>query len=156
MLKYLRIAVTALRLTSCVLLIVLWVRSAHTLDLFFQMSDTRYVEVWSCRGKVSIYVGQVMWHLPTTAAERERTRRTEEALMEAELERYRTSGYCPIPVTSTLGFAWWDSGYFVFPYWFPALLTFSMAAAPWVRFGLRTLLIATTLVAVVLRIVVAA
>lgn len=37
-----------------------------------------------------------------------------------------------------------------FPYWLPALLTACMAAVPGIRFNLRTLLAATTLVAVVL------
>jgi hypothetical protein len=41
--------------------------------------------------------------------------------------------------------------------WFPILLGVAIASAPWVRrFSLRTLLIATTLVAVVLGIVVMA
>jgi hypothetical protein len=153
--RYVRIAVTAICLTACALLVALWARSAHTLDLFFHMSDARYVEVWSCSGKVSINVGQVMWHVATSDAQRERTRKSEEAIMEQELNRYRKSGYCPIPETGPLGFAWWNSSYFVFPYWFPALLTFSMAAATWARYSLRTLLIATTLVAVILGIIVA-
>jgi hypothetical protein len=48
-------------------------------------------------------------------------------------------------------------GYFsiCIPYWFPATITAALAAAPWLpgwskRFSLRTLLVATTVVAVVL------
>jgi hypothetical protein len=48
---------------------------------------------------------------------------------------------------------------FIAPYWFLILLTAAIAAAPWLRwpkrFSLRTLLIATTLVAVVLGLIVA-
>jgi hypothetical protein len=41
---------------------------------------------------------------------------------------------------------------FFLPYWFPFLLGATLAAAPWIkwRFSLRTLLIATTLVAFLL------
>jgi hypothetical protein len=39
---------------------------------------------------------------------------------------------------------------FRFPFWFPVVITMALAAAPWLRwrFSLRTLLVATTLVAV--------
>jgi hypothetical protein len=43
------------------------------------------------------------------------------------------------------------------PTWFPAGLTAAFAALPWIRlkrFSLRTLLIATTLIAVALRLIV--
>jgi hypothetical protein len=42
----------------------------------------------------------------------------------------------------------------IFPYWCVVLLAGMFAAAPWVRFSLRALLVATTLVAVVLGLVV--
>ena len=44
------------------------------------------------------------------------------------------------------------SGTFALPFWLPVLLVILMSAAPWLRlqFSLRTMLIATTLVAVVL------
>src|SRR3954447_21045285 len=45
------------------------------------------------------------------------------------------------------------------PYWFPLLISIAFAAAPWLRelklrFSLRTLLVATTLIAVVLGLIV--
>ena len=73
------------------------------------------------------------------------------------------------PLPSVLGFKYIErspktaqrpSEYiFVVPYYFPFLLTSSLSLAPWVRylpgrFSLRTLLIATTLVAVVLGLIV--
>ena len=59
------------------------------------------------------------------------------------------------------GFAHYDGGSWkalVAPHWFPALLSVVLATIPWFsrsfRFSLRTLLIATTLVAVVLGLIV--
>jgi hypothetical protein len=51
----------------------------------------------------------------------------------------------------------WGSGWLTLPYWFILALTASLAAAPWIRlrFSLRTLLIATTVVAIVLGLIVA-
>jgi hypothetical protein len=56
------------------------------------------------------------------------------------------------PVMTTCGFAW-NSGKFrtlAVPYWFIVLIFVATAAVPWIRFRftIRTLLIATTLVAV--------
>ncbi len=51
------------------------------------------------------------------------------------------------------GLSSWDASTTIsFPYWFPVLISTAFAALPWLpwRFSLRTLLIATTLVAVVL------
>ena len=61
-----------------------------------------------------------------------------------------------------LGFAYYDDGLvtaLITPHWLPALLSATLAVIPWVgsipyRFSLRTLLIATTLVAVVLGLIV--
>jgi hypothetical protein len=60
-----------------------------------------------------------------------------------------------------LGFRYYDDGLvraLIAPHWLPALLSATLAVIPWIsrswRFSLRTLLIATTLVAVVLGLVV--
>src|SRR5688500_11249350 len=59
MLKYLRIAVTALSLTACVLLVALWVRSYWQLELvYFQLFDNPEVAGTSFRGHISLGVGQ--------------------------------------------------------------------------------------------------
>ena len=60
---------------------------------------------------------------------------------------------------SFLGFCFYhgqNSTIAVIPYWSAALLTGTLTAAPWIprRFSLRTLLIATTLVAMVLGLIV--
>jgi hypothetical protein len=61
------------------------------------------------------------------------------------------------PVTRTIGFGWFSSVHWLYvfvPHWFLVLVTTAAAFTPWIlrknRFSLRTLLIATTLVAVVL------
>lgn len=74
-----------------------------------------------------------------------------------------------VPTTDTAvmpgGGAWWGCGqdslgdyYLVTPYWFSAILVGTIAAIPWTRsynrFSLRTLLIAMTLVAVGLGLIV--
>jgi hypothetical protein len=54
---------------------------------------------------------------------------------------------------------WINTSTIVVPHWFPALLSFTCAILPWIkcprRFSLRTLLIATTLFAAVLGLMVA-
>jgi hypothetical protein len=159
MLHYLRIAVTALCLTVCVLLTVFWVRSTYTLDHFIQVWHTAYLRIWSCQGKVLINVDEIMTVVPigdTVARERIRTSMAD--LAKAQAAVIRQSQRCPISETNWIGFRWSDSGIFVVPYWFLVSMSGSIAAAPWLRvsrrFSLRTLLIATTLVAVVLSLVV--
>jgi hypothetical protein len=57
----------------------------------------------------------------------------------------------PYPSTEILGFRF-GKFFVAMPHWFPAAAAVTVAAVPWLRwrFSLRTLLIATTLVAVVL------
>jgi hypothetical protein len=56
MLKYLRIAVTVLSLTACVLLIALWVRSYYGGDyLYWNFAYHRSVLVGSTHGRLVIY-----------------------------------------------------------------------------------------------------
>ena len=126
MLKYLRIAVTALSLTACVLLIALWVRSYwywESLNWYF--STTKYINVSSDAGQLSLGVGDLPGVMP---------------------------GYWRGKPGVYVG------GQFVMPHLLLLLGTAVLSALPWLpwRFSLRTLLIATTLVAVVLGIIVAA
>ena len=66
-----------------------------------------------------------------------------------------------VPVETLTGFYFrWESASFwgvQFPYWFPATLSALFTVLPWfgrpIRFRLRTLLIATTLVAVALGVI---
>jgi hypothetical protein len=137
MLKYLRIAVTALSLTACVLLIALWVRSYWWCDLYNrQESDhiSRF-RVISMEGRIH-YIGSCM----TVGS---------------------TEGFKSYPIDHV----WFPRNEFVAPgeafkrgsayrftcrYLSPVLLGAFLSAAPWIpwRFSLRTLLIATTLIAV--------
>jgi hypothetical protein len=66
----------------------------------------------------------------------------------------------PLFSHTTLGFyitSGWSRFGLVLPHWFPVLLTALLATVPWLRwrFSLRTLLIAITLVAVGLGVIVA-
>jgi hypothetical protein len=137
MLKYVRIAVTALSLMACVLLIALWVRS--------------YWWVCHCRGpflanrgiEFNATLGRMWIGFPKQVS------------TSWEWDCYET----PI-------IAWKSPVMFVdssegttIPYWLPTLIASGTAVAPWFawskRFSLRTLLIATTLVALGMGIVVA-
>ena len=144
MLKYLRIGVTALGLTACVLLIALWVRSYWWVDV----ADLRRVEIESAAGAIQFaYWGSYM---PETW----------------NLESFRIEG--PIPIEKLLSLPTWgwhdsvvsDSAVVTFPHWFPILVLGVIATLPWTswsrRFSLRTLLIATTLIAVGLGVIVMA
>jgi hypothetical protein len=137
--KFLRIAVTALSLAACLALVGLWVRSYRVFDTFLCAVPSGH----SCQ--VNSICGQTLWSLS---------------------DRGRGVWYwnrSSAPVTeggrrSAQERPKWEWGtippfYFVhFPHWFPALLFALLAAAPWMkwRFSLRTLLIATGLVAVIL------
>jgi hypothetical protein len=82
-------------------------------------------------------------------AGRERARKM---VMDDDMRTDRESGPCPIPETNFFGFNLSDWHSFVIPFWFLTTLTVSVAVAPWIhwsnRFSLSTLLIATTLIAV--------
>jgi hypothetical protein len=147
MLKYVRITVTALCLTACVLVIALWVRSYWYVDaVFFRPADGVFVVAMSVPGGVGVvkydeeYVDSPAFHTEPTA----------------NWLRGR-----PDP---SLGMHWLsfyvDEDGCGAPYWLLLLVAISLATAPYRRFwsnrfSLRTLLIATTLVAMALGIVVA-
>jgi hypothetical protein len=132
--RYLRIAFSATCLIACVLLIVLWVRSQHHLDSANGPLLGKELIATSRNGGVALGWGNrsiSKWHVkhvkePTSSRE----------------------GY-----TYVLGFGVNAAIPAIFvPHWFTVLLSAFLAIAPWLRwrFTLRTLLIATTLVAVVL------
>jgi hypothetical protein len=153
--RYLRIVVTAMSLTACMLLVALWVRSYWRYDWFGNLSfipqgnnslpkDGCLVE--SANGVlIVLYIGKVR---------------------ESYSGVSRLIGSSDWRVTGDE----WESAWNGFrakvypngiirvsvPHWFLALLTGTAAALSWskCRFSLRTLLIATTLVAVVLGVIV--
>jgi hypothetical protein len=140
MLKVLRIAVTALCLTACVLLAALWVRSYWLSDGFEGGFPGWLIEAESLRGQIrgaayySGYHGDLL------------------------VDSLAVDGFGARPLKFDIGT--WDDGAAVFvPHWFLTLVCGSFAVAPWLpwpqRFSLRTLLIATTLVAAALAMVAA-
>jgi hypothetical protein len=145
MLKYLRIAVTALSLTACVLLIALWVRSNWWQDTaYVSEPNTWIMHVHSYKGAIHLsrhpYSGANSgWHFRTDA-----------------IPKRDLLAPTPWPLSQ------WESWPFLrfhaaAPHWLLAAICGAVAAAPWIRwskrFSLRTLLIAMTLVAVVLGVV---
>ena len=139
-LHYFRIAFTAFCGLVAVLLCVMWVRSYSCSDVFngpgtFSINTaTGVIHVERLRpiftSRWSIYTFDLSW---------------------------RQDGFSDRPYASRIwdGFDIDDYGV-RFPIWFAALVTSLVATIPWIRwrFRLRTLLIATTLVAMVLGLVV--
>jgi hypothetical protein len=132
MLRYLRIAVTGLCLTACVLLIVLWVRGYWRWDNLDMGADHR---ITSLSGKLIIDEQFVFSSLPDWMAS---PRSGPLFGSSFELSTFNVGGVTPRGTGTAI------------PNWFLILVSATIAAAPWIRwrFSLRTLLIVTTLVAV--------
>jgi hypothetical protein len=150
MLKYLRIAVTALCLTACVLLIALWVRSYSRFDsAIVPLTSSSFVASTSSVGRVGLdYTSVTTARMP---ADVDSVIWNTQVLTDLELEYfYPAARWSWLYVNDNSGM----TVRAVLPHWFPLILTFVLAAVPWIhcsrRFSLRTLLIATTLVAVAL------
>ena len=136
--RKLRIAWSVACGVACLLLIALWVRSYFWFDTV-KMSFDGERAYW-----LGSVVGELRFGKPMTHRRGFR------------LETYDTPARewvkSEAPKQSVLGF-WWgysSMGFFRFiiPHWFPVFLAAAIGAAPWMRFSLRTLLIAMTLVAV--------
>jgi hypothetical protein len=150
MFKYLRIAVTALCLTACVLLIGLWVRS------YWWVTSIQTPPVASRALHCSFEPGRVRIEsiLLRTAEEN--------AEWFSGLRHYHKSSphYAvynyPSPSFVLRYRKSLRSIRIIFPYWFAILIAGAASVAPWIRwrFSVRTLLIATTLVGVGLGIIV--
>ncbi len=146
--RKLRIAWSVACGIACLLLIILWVRSYSYIDSFhFNIPGWPYgVRVNSIQGGSGIVIRDYS---------------------------YASSGFMASYSTPTSRFNYQDhygqrldDGWFhllgnkevLVPYWFVVMSSGALAAAPWVRwskrFNLRTLLIATTLVAMVLGLIV--
>src|SRR5687767_11386334 len=74
MLKYLRIAVTALSLTACVLLIALWVRSYWWMDnVWGPVTETKRLVTGSITGWLQFRLddrkGEAHWHLKSDSVQ---------------------------------------------------------------------------------------
>ena len=137
-LRYLRIAFSAVCVVACVLLLVFWVRSywgRKTVEFLVTSADRYYLH--SLKGTVVL-------------------EKSPRYFIGFELQRmYEESDFDHL-ATNTGIRIWRDSRGGVYAlsvsYWLLELVTILAAVAPWVRwrFGLRTLLIATTLIAEVL------
>ena len=138
---------------ACVLLIVLWVRSYWWVDsVSKRVSATTWITGWSLEGGI-------LWMLESNPND---SRPAGWNIDKARIEEFNNMMdgnpyYQPHPFGSPLlrRFAF-DSKKGEIPYWFSASLVASLAALPWLRkrYSMRTLLIATTLVAVVLGLIV--
>jgi hypothetical protein len=142
MLKYLRIAVTALCLTACALLVALWVRSYwQSIDVDLPISSGAGVGLQITNGTIAAQFGDSQQYRLL-------------GLLINDLEVEFNS-----PPLLKLGDFRWGERYVRAPFWFITLAVSTVACVPWIqwskRFSLRTLLIATTLVAVGLGLVVA-
>jgi hypothetical protein len=147
MLNYLRIAVAILSLTACGLLIALWVRSYWWDDVIGgPILWPGGCSLASTRGR--LLLSGIEPHDPIT---------TWEFLSINASSPYAIPKDFFGPVFA-LNLATEDGAYIHVPHWFPAAIAAAVTiilAKRW-RFSLRALLIATTLVAVVLGLIVAA
>jgi hypothetical protein len=144
MLKYLRIVLTALCLTACVLLVALWVRSYRWTDVVTFRTKDFDIGADSVAGGTGVYLYV------------ESGRAIERGFF---YERHDQTDWPDMPPPDrTWQFQVETTPYEIFaslPHWFYLALASMIAVVPWVRFSLRTLLIATTLAAVGLGFIVA-
>ena len=144
-LRYLRIAFSATCLIACVLLIALWMRSYWWMDRIEGMTlqGAKVTQIFKCsslRGQITVVA------VPTLRS-----------IWSANLWRQRPfpAERCEGEPYGVLGF-YSDEIHRSVPHWFPFTVVAILSVAPWIRwrFSLRTLLIATTLVGVILGFVV--
>ena len=158
--RYIRISVTALSLTACVLVVALWVRSYGQYDWLgglilnprgdeFQVKYGCLIE--SANGAVVVvYAGNLRASLMLLATSAGSSPALTNPRVTGDEGESAWNGFRAKIYPSTGMFRASS------PHWFLALFAGTAAAAPWIkwRFSLRTLLIATTLVAVGLAIIV--
>lgn len=137
--RYIRIAVTALSLTACLLLTALWVRSYSYVDILWgSPSEPEFLTI-------AIHQGTLTITLPLDGF-------PPLSKLEWEVAHYPIEFY-PMPQYWFPSFDRHEkNSEFVLPFWVFGLGFGAIGAAPWIRwskrFSLRTLLIATALVAV--------
>jgi hypothetical protein len=145
-LRYLRIAFSATCLVACVLLIVLWVRSYWWWDtISWGITSKQGLQASSQSG------GTVFQYIDMRGFTLD--------LYKWRLHSQQSPDANPMPISGMdeafAGFLFLN-GMVAIPYWFLVPVSAVCAAVPWIRwrFTLRTLLIATTLVALVLGVIV--
>ena len=134
--RKLRIAWSLLSGLACVLLVVLWVRSYWWCDQY-HLQGSRWFGGLTNRGLFALH-----W---LDVSKRDSVE-TGYHCYSIDLIMWKQRLYWCSVLASPEGYE------LILPIWFPAAMIAFLAAAPWLRwqFSLRTLLIATTLVAVVL------
>src|SRR5437588_1852157 len=141
-LRYLRIAFSATCLIACVLLIWLWVRSYAWGDSYLKQVGQSYCGGSTLRGLIILHWFEV------EKGEKLDTGYTWGPAKKQKLARDFREPFFGFYLTKfRRGFA------LVVPMWFLITASVGCAVAPWLswrRFSLRTLLIATTLIAVML------
>ena len=152
-LRYLRIAFSATCVLACVLLLVLWVRSYRWAEAFsFPISTKHAVGIGSAQGGASVIKCQYAAGFYKGLWQMDRDSTADPSIAKFYRPQNRP-GYHGV-----LGLGFINSApFFVIclPYWFLLAMSIAIAGIPWrkqmsLRFSLRTLLIVTTLVAVVL------
>jgi hypothetical protein len=135
--RQLRIAFSVVCVIVCLMLIVLWLRSYWRLEILEKQIGLRAVQISSVKGRIAIahfeprtyVIG--MPYLNVGAGDA------------ADWRKGRVAYYDDGSVTAL-----------IVPHWLLAILSATLAVIPWIsrsyRFSLRTLLLATTLVGVVL------
>src|SRR5262245_20863103 len=139
LIRGLRIAWSVACGTLCVLLMALWARSYWRLQILEKRTGFRAVQISSVKGRIAIALIN-----PSTTIGRSYLN-----VVAGNSADWRKGG--------VLGFANYDDGLvtaLIAPHWLPALLSVVLAFIPWIspdcRFTLRTLLMATTCVALLL------
>ncbi len=137
MARKLRIAFSATCVILCLLLIAFWVRSQSSVDWMGSVVTDRYVAVISTwPGSCAIRIANDIFVLKPWAWRSQPVRDEDRELLGS--------------------FHWPDDfvSFLMVPYWLLVFVAATLAAAPWIEwpraFSLRTLLIATTLMAVLL------
>jgi hypothetical protein len=149
-LRYLRIAFSATCLIACVLLIVLWVRSYWWYDMVQIKSTWRLLQIHSSCGR-TVLCQFNFGRNPSTSAKRAKENIDDIYSGVGGRHTVRPAGNIRLPFGSNVSTI-------TMPQWPAIVFAATLAAAPWIRwskrFSLRILLIATTLVAVVLGLIV--
>jgi hypothetical protein len=138
--RKLRIAFSATCLVACVLLIALWVRSRHHRHNFLsRVTANRVFATFSDQGMIAVEFGTNSYPQPRHGFFRSFATRADQITSRWSLQLNDKHSYLTVP------------------HWAVIAFVAAVGAAPWLRwrFSLRTLLIATTLVAVVLGLIVA-
>jgi hypothetical protein len=144
--RKLRIAWSVMWGVLCLLLIVLWMRSHFRSDhLIIPWQTTHIFSADSFRGKMflSVYAGNTAYSWEVGKAIGDRV--------------FPSGGVdydSPVRAWTWVVMSGGIDAY-ILPHWFPVFIFATLAAAPWLpgRFSLRTLLIATTLVAIALGVI---